>query len=57
MRTAPSVLTTRFGAGVGSPRKAVLAAHGKLRDPAAGGPGAGTATSGSGSRWPTTTVA
>ncbi|MBA3545790.1 MAG: hypothetical protein H0T76_04835 [Nannocystis sp.] len=30
---APSELTTRFGVGVGSPRKAVLAAYGKLRDP------------------------
>ncbi len=30
---APSELTTRFGVGIGSPRKAVLAAYGKLRDP------------------------
>jgi hypothetical protein len=30
---APSTLTTRLGVGIGSPRKAVLAAYGKLRDP------------------------
>ena len=33
--TAPSTLKTRKDIGIGSPRQAVLAAYGKLRDPEA----------------------